>query len=142
MDLGLTGRVAVVTAASKGLGRASAQALAAEGVRVVLNARNASALDELAGTLDDAIVVAGDITDPQLPGLLVAAALERCLIPRAKRVPCHLYVDEFQDFVTDSVASMLSEARKFGLHLTLANQTLGHPRRVAAPGCWVFRPPR
>ena len=54
MDLGLTGRVAVVTAASKGLGRASAQALAAEGVRVVLNARNASALDELADTLPDA----------------------------------------------------------------------------------------
>lgn len=57
-----------------------------------------------------------------------AAALERCLIPRTKRVPCHLYVDEFQNFVTDSVASMLSEARKFGLHLTLANQTLGQLR--------------
>jgi uncharacterized protein DUF87/type IV secretory system conjugative DNA transfer VirD4/TraG family protein len=57
-----------------------------------------------------------------------AAALERCLLPHSKRVPCHLYVDEFQNFVTDSVASMLSEARKFGLHLTLANQTLGQLR--------------
>ncbi|MDQ1649362.1 MAG: short chain dehydrogenase, partial [Frankiaceae bacterium] len=44
MDLGLAGRVAVVTAASKGLGRASAQALSAEGARVVLNARNEAAL--------------------------------------------------------------------------------------------------
>ena len=77
MDLGLMGRVAVVTAASKGLGRASAQALAAEGVRVVLNARNAAALDELAGTLPDAVVVAGDITDPLVPGQLVDAALKR-----------------------------------------------------------------
>lgn len=77
MDLGLTGRVAVVTAASKGLGRATAQALAAEGAKLVLNARNAGALDELAATLPEALVVAGDITDPALPGQLVEAALER-----------------------------------------------------------------
>lgn len=75
MDLGLAGRVAIVTAASKGLGRASAQALAAEGARVVLNARNAAALAELEGSLDDAIVVAGDITDPDLPAQLVDAAM-------------------------------------------------------------------
>ena len=77
MDLGLHGRVAVVTAASKGLGRASAQALAAEGARVVLNARSAAALEELADTLDDAIIVPGDITDPALPAQLVDAALTR-----------------------------------------------------------------
>lgn len=77
MDLGLDGRVAVVAAASKGLGRASAQALAAEGVKVVLNARSTTALDELAGTLDDAVVIPGDITDPALPGRLVDAAVER-----------------------------------------------------------------
>lgn len=77
MDLGLAGRVAVVTAASKGLGRATAESLAAEGVKVVLNARNAAALDELAATMDDAIVVPGDITEPALPGQLVDAALER-----------------------------------------------------------------
>jgi len=77
MDLGLTGRVAVVTAASKGLGRATAQALAAEGARVVLNARNEAALAELAATLDDALVVPGDITEPGLPARLVDAAIER-----------------------------------------------------------------
>lgn len=77
MDLGLTGRVAVVTAASKGLGRASAQALAAEGAKLVLNARNAAALEDLAATMPDAMVVAGDITDPALPARLVAAAVER-----------------------------------------------------------------
>ena len=77
MDLGLTGRVAVVTAASKGLGRATALALAAEGARVVLNARSAAVLHELAGSLGEAIVVPGDVTAPDLPARLVDAALER-----------------------------------------------------------------
>ena len=77
MDLGLTGRVAVVTAASKGLGRATALALAAEGVKVVLNARDAAALDKVAAQIDEALVVPGDITDPTLPAWLVDAAVER-----------------------------------------------------------------
>ena len=77
MDLGLAGRVAVVTAASKGLGRATAQALAAEGVGVVLNARDEAALEALAATLDDAVVVPGDVTDPALAARLVDAALTR-----------------------------------------------------------------
>lgn len=75
MDLGLSGRVAVVTAASKGLGRATAAALAAEGAMVVLNARNGVALDDLAATMPNAIVVAGDITDPAMPARLIDAAL-------------------------------------------------------------------
>jgi 3-oxoacyl-[acyl-carrier protein] reductase len=77
MDIGLKGRVAVVTAASKGLGRATAEALAAEGAKVVLNARNAGVLEELAATMDDAVVVAGDITDAALPAQLVDAAVAR-----------------------------------------------------------------
>lgn len=75
MDLGLAGRVAIVTAASKGLGRAAAEALAAEGAKVVLNARNIAALEDLAATMDDAIVVPGDITDPALPAHLVDTAV-------------------------------------------------------------------
>jgi 3-oxoacyl-[acyl-carrier protein] reductase len=75
MDLGLDGRVAVVTAASKGLGRATAEALAAEGVKLVLNARSAAALEDLAATIGDAIVVPGDITDPAVPARLVHAAI-------------------------------------------------------------------
>lgn len=76
MDLGLRDRVAVVSAASKGLGRATAEALAAEGAKVVLNARNAAALEEVAAGMDHALVVPGDITDPALPALLVEAAVE------------------------------------------------------------------
>jgi 3-oxoacyl-[acyl-carrier protein] reductase len=77
MDLGLTGRVAVVTAASKGLGRATALALAAEGAEVVLNARDAAALAEVAEQIPKSLVVPGDITDPALPARLVQAAVDR-----------------------------------------------------------------
>ena len=40
----------------------------------------------------------------------------------ADRRPFYLYVDEFQNFATDSFAVILSEARKYGLNLTVANQ--------------------
>jgi 3-oxoacyl-[acyl-carrier protein] reductase len=76
VDLGLRDRVAVVTAASKGLGRATAEAMAAEGARLVLNARNAAALEEVAAGMEHAVVVPGDVTDPALPALLVEAAVE------------------------------------------------------------------
>lgn len=51
------------------------------------------------------------------------AAMSRADIPRMEdRTPFYLYVDEFQNFATDSFAVILSEARKFGLCLTVANQ--------------------
>ncbi|MGY1840193.1 MULTISPECIES: SDR family oxidoreductase [unclassified Modestobacter] len=77
MDLGLRDRVAIVTAASRGLGRASAEALAAEGARLVLNSRDERALEELAASMPDALVVPGDVTDPSMPADLVDAAVRR-----------------------------------------------------------------
>ena len=77
MDLGLTGRVAVVTAASKELGRATALALAAQGAKVVLNARAAAALAAVTAQIEHAVVVPGDITDPRLPAQLIEAAVDR-----------------------------------------------------------------
>lgn len=51
------------------------------------------------------------------------AAMSRSDIPRIEdRRPFYLYVDEFQNFATDSFAVILSEARKYGLNLTIANQ--------------------
>ncbi len=51
------------------------------------------------------------------------AAMSRSNIPNiADRRPFYLYVDEFQNFATDSFATILSEARKYGLNLTVANQ--------------------
>lgn len=55
---------------------------------------------------------------------IFSSGLARSAVPEGDRRPINLYVDEFQNFVSDNVASMLSEARKFGLRLTLANQTL------------------
>jgi hypothetical protein len=49
-------------------------------------------------------------------------AMSRADIPPQERVPFYLYVDEFQNFATDSFATILSEARKYALNLTVANQ--------------------
>src|SRR5262249_44708979 len=51
-----------------------------------------------------------------------AAAMSRASIPENERVDFSLYVDEFQNFSTDSFATILSEARKFHLSLIVANQ--------------------
>jgi hypothetical protein len=50
------------------------------------------------------------------------ASMSRADIPAEDRSPFYLYVDEFQHFATDSFATILSEARKYGLNLTVANQ--------------------
>jgi hypothetical protein len=50
------------------------------------------------------------------------AAMGRADMPQEERRPFYLYVDEFQNFATDSFATILSEARKYGLNLTVANQ--------------------
>lgn len=49
-------------------------------------------------------------------------AMSRADIDLNERVPFYLYVDEFQNFATDSFATILSEARKYALNLTVANQ--------------------
>lgn len=66
MDLGLRDRVFVVTAASGGLGRATADQLVAEGARVVLVARRADVLDEVVADLGsaNAVALASDLADP------------------------------------------------------------------------------
>ncbi|HET8709711.1 MAG TPA: DUF87 domain-containing protein [Candidatus Saccharimonadales bacterium] len=50
------------------------------------------------------------------------ASMSRADMPAEQRSPFYLYVDEFQNFATDSFATILSEARKYGLNLTVANQ--------------------
>ncbi len=50
------------------------------------------------------------------------AAMGRADQAQADRIPFYLYVDEFQNFATDSFATILSEARKYALNLTVANQ--------------------
>jgi len=82
MELGLKGKTALVCAASKGLGKGCAQALAKEGVNLVITARGKEALEATAeeirkGTGVKVIAIAGDITTPEGR----AAALAACPNP-------------------------------------------------------------
>lgn len=56
---------------------------------------------------------------------ILAAAMSRANMPEEERVPFYLYVDEFQNFATDTFAEILSEARKYRLNLIVANQFIG-----------------
>jgi len=56
---------------------------------------------------------------------ILAAAMARADIPEEKRRDFYLYVDEFQNFATPDFAQILSEARKYRLNLTVANQFIG-----------------
>jgi hypothetical protein len=56
---------------------------------------------------------------------LQLAALSRVDIPEADRKDFYLYVDEFQNFVNESFATILSEARKYRLNLTIGHQYIG-----------------
>jgi len=78
MDLGLRDRVYVITGGSRGLGRATAQALVADGARVVISSRSkdsvAAAVTELGAA--NAVGLAADNSSPDGPQRLVAAAAE------------------------------------------------------------------
>lgn len=79
MDLGLKGKSAIVCAASKGLGRGCAEALAAEGVSLTINARSADALEQTASEIRDAhgvsvTAVAADVSTEEGRAALLEAA--------------------------------------------------------------------
>lgn len=81
MDLGIAGKVALVTAASRGLGRACATMLASEGMHVAVAARDATALAQLVKEIEagggQALALPSDIGDLDAPTALVDAVLER-----------------------------------------------------------------
>lgn len=70
----------------------------------------------------------GDINSKLLGMMLVSkiqmAAMRRDKIPKEQRSDFFLYIDEFQNYVTDSIESILSEARKYRLSLNIAHQYL------------------
>jgi len=118
VDLGLDGRVALVTASSKGLGRASAQALSEEGAKVVLCARDRRALEEAAaGMPGETLAVPADVTDPATPARLVDAAVERfgglhVLVANAGGPPAARALEVTDDALTAAVnANLLTSIR-------------------------------
>ena len=58
-------------------------------------------------------------------GKILMASLSRADMPADQRKDFYLYIDEFQNFTTNSVCQILSEARKYGLNLVIAHQYIG-----------------
>jgi 3-oxoacyl-[acyl-carrier protein] reductase len=115
MDLGLRGRRALVTAASKGLGRGCAEALAAAGVELVVNARGAETLEATAAAIRErhgvpVTCVAADITDPAGRARVLEAAGEvDILVTNAGGPPPGLWSDwSREDFIRALDANMLT----------------------------------
>lgn len=73
----LEGKSIIITGANSGIGKAAAELLSAAGMRCLLTARNKDKLDRLARRLPGTEVVAGDMTDPALPQMLVDTALDK-----------------------------------------------------------------
>jgi 3-oxoacyl-[acyl-carrier protein] reductase len=111
MDLGIRGRRAIVCAASKGLGRGCAEALAAEGVDLVLNARGAEALEATAAAIRAehgvaVTTVAGDITgDAGRRAVLAAMPEADILVNNAGGPPPGVWSDWSRDDFLKAIES-------------------------------------
>lgn len=78
MDLQLSGKVAIVTGASRGIGSAIARLLSTEGMKVALVARSRHLLEELAESLpNESLVVPADLRDSSAPGHVVSLCIEK-----------------------------------------------------------------
>ncbi|WP_299670946.1 SDR family oxidoreductase [uncultured Roseobacter sp.] len=115
MDLGIKGKRAVVCAASKGLGRGCAEALAAAGCDLVLNARGTEALDTTAEMIRAAhgvsveVVPADITTDDGREAVLAAAGAPDILVNNAGGPPPGMWHDwDREDFIAALDANMLS----------------------------------
>jgi 3-oxoacyl-[acyl-carrier protein] reductase len=115
MDMGIAGKRALVCASSKGLGRGCAEALAAEGVHLIMNARGSKALEEAAAAIRAAhgvevVTVAADITteEGRAKVLQVAGDVD-ILVNNAGGPPPGMWSDwERDDFIKALDANMLT----------------------------------
>ena len=115
MDMGILGKKAIICASSKGLGRGCAEALAAEGVNVVINGRNAEVLETTAAKIRETygvqvIAVACDVTTAEGQAMIIVAAGEvDILVTNAGGPPPGLWSDwERDDFIAALDANMLT----------------------------------
>ncbi|MDE0994868.1 MAG: SDR family oxidoreductase [Rhodospirillales bacterium] len=115
MDMGISGKKALICASSKGLGRGCAEALAAEGVNVVINGRNAEVLETTAAKIRETYgvqvtAVACDVTTAEGQAMIVVAAGDvDILVTNAGGPPPGLWSDwERDDFIAALDANMLT----------------------------------
>lgn len=115
MDLGISGKRALVCASSKGLGLGCAQHLAAAGVNLVMNARGAEALEASAAAIRaeysvDVVTVAADVTTPEGQAAVLSAASDvDILVTNAGGPPPGMWSDwERDDFIKALDANMLT----------------------------------
>lgn len=161
MDLGIRDRVAVVAASSKGLGRAAAEALAAEGCKVVMCSRNADQLRAAADPIG-ALAVPLDITEPDAPQRLVDAAIAEfgrldIIVPNAGGPPPGRALDVTDEqliaaFEANCLASIRMvraalphlEAQSWGRICMISSYTVKQPApflslsNVARTGLWAW----
>ena len=155
MDLGIAGRWAIICASSQGLGRACAEALAAEGVNVVVNGRDPEKLEkaaaEIRGTYPVEVrAVAADITTPDGREALLAACAEPDILVTNNAGP---RPGTFFDVTDDDLDRALElhfhtplalvravldgmRGRRFGriVNITSAMVTTPNPRMAASSG--------
>ena len=148
----LTGRTALVTGASRGIGRACAVALDRAGARVAVSARTADALADLAGELEhDPVVLTADLVSPDGPLALGAATLEALggldiLVNNAgvgRRKDSHtLTADDIDWMLAVNVRAplllcaavlpaMIANGRGSIVNITSVSGVVGAPRRAA-----------
>jgi 3-oxoacyl-[acyl-carrier protein] reductase len=149
MDLGLSGKVALVTASSKGLGRASAAALAAEGVKVVLCARTEETLRATEASIrsdgGDVYAIPADVTDPATPPRLVAETQEHygsldILVANAGGPPPGRALDLTDDQIGAAVNANLTTSVRLVREAVPAMQAAGWGR-ICCITSWSIKQP-
>ncbi|MCX6565113.1 MAG: type IV secretion system DNA-binding domain-containing protein [Candidatus Aminicenantes bacterium] len=89
-------------------------------LREIMDSRKILLIKLDKGKLKDSADLLGSLLMAQIQ----MAAFSRSDLPQTKRLPFYLYIDEFQNFASESFSVVLSEARKYGLSLIMAHQTL------------------
>jgi 3-oxoacyl-[acyl-carrier protein] reductase len=155
MDLGIAGRTAIVCASRSGLGRACAEALAQEGVHVVINGRDAGRLEETARELrkvarGDVRLAVGDVTTAEGRSALLAAAPEPDILVNNNAGPSPRNFDDIseRDWMAAIEANMIApllltravlggmKQRRFGriINITSAMVTTPRPHMTLSSG--------